>query len=201
MAEVLIVGGGPAGMMAGYLLARAGVSVRVLEKHQDFFRDFRGDTVHPSTTEILDQLGLLERFLQRPHDRLDKARIRVAGQGGPGLNGGPNGDVYLRVSVADDPRFERQGDDLRTEVPVPLYTALLGGEVVVNTPTGKVALTIPAETPSGKVFRLRGKGMPKRGSGKGHGDLLARVSIILPDRLTDQERELFSELRSLRAKA
>ena len=78
--DVIIVGGGPAGMMAGLLFARAGVQVRVLEKHADFFRDFRGDTVHPSTMEILDQLGLLDRFLQRPHDRLDTARIRVAGQ-------------------------------------------------------------------------------------------------------------------------
>jgi len=78
--QVLIVGGGPAGMMTGLLLARAGVTVKVLEKHADFFRDFRGDTVHPSTMEILDQLGMLERFLRRPHDRLDSARIRIAGR-------------------------------------------------------------------------------------------------------------------------
>lgn len=76
----MIVGGGPAGMMAGYLFARAGVGVKVLEKHADFFRDFRGDTVHPSTMEILAQLGLLEKFLERPHTRLDTARIRVSGQ-------------------------------------------------------------------------------------------------------------------------
>ncbi|RST31068.1 FAD-dependent oxidoreductase [Sphingomonas ginkgonis] len=77
--DLLIVGGGPAGVMAGYLFARAGVQVTIFEKHQDFFRDFRGDTVHPSTMEILSELGLLDRFLQRPHNRLDRAEIRIAG--------------------------------------------------------------------------------------------------------------------------
>src|SRR5690606_38892125 len=74
------VGGGPAGVMAGLLFARAGISVCVLEKHADFFRDFRGDTVHPSTMEVLDQLGRLERSLARPHERVTGARIRTAGR-------------------------------------------------------------------------------------------------------------------------
>ena len=78
--DLVIVGGGPAGMMAGLLFARAGCRVRVLEKHADFFRDFRGDTVHPSTMEILDQLGMLGRFLERPHSRVDRAVIRLAGR-------------------------------------------------------------------------------------------------------------------------
>ena len=78
--DLIVVGGGPAGMMAGLLFARAGCRVRVLEKHADFFRDFRGDTVHPSTMEILDQLGMLQRFLDRPHNRVDRAQIRVAGK-------------------------------------------------------------------------------------------------------------------------
>jgi 2-polyprenyl-6-methoxyphenol hydroxylase-like FAD-dependent oxidoreductase len=78
--DLIIVGGGPAGVMAGLLFARAGCKVRILEKHKDFFRDFRGDTVHPSTMEILDQLGLLKEFLERPHNRLDKAQLRVAGR-------------------------------------------------------------------------------------------------------------------------
>lgn len=78
--DVVIVGGGPAGMMAGLLFARAGIDTLVLEKHGDFLRDFRGDTVHPSTMEILHELGMLERFLQRPHNRLSEARGTVAGQ-------------------------------------------------------------------------------------------------------------------------
>jgi len=78
--DLVIVGGGPAGMMAGLLFARAGCNVQVLEKHKDFFRDFRGDTVHPSTMEILSQLGMLERFLKRPHSELDTAELRLAGR-------------------------------------------------------------------------------------------------------------------------
>lgn len=78
--DLVIVGGGPAGMMAGLLFARAGCTVTVLEKHADFFRDFRGDTVHPSTMEILDQLEMLERFLQRPHNKVETAELRLAGK-------------------------------------------------------------------------------------------------------------------------
>ena len=78
--DLIIVGGGPAGMMAGLLFARAGVRTLVLEKHGDFLRDFRGDTVHPSTMEILDELRLLDRFLERPHNRLNNAQLRIAGR-------------------------------------------------------------------------------------------------------------------------
>ena len=78
-ADLVIAGGGPAGMLAGLLFARAGVDVLVLEKHGDFLRDFRGDTVHPSTMEILAELGMLERFLQRPHHRIDGAEIEFNG--------------------------------------------------------------------------------------------------------------------------
>jgi 2-polyprenyl-6-methoxyphenol hydroxylase-like FAD-dependent oxidoreductase len=80
VADVIVVGGGPSGMMAGLLLARSGIDVVVLEKHADFFRDFRGDTVHPSTMELLSELGMLERFLKRPHHRIDTAEISWEGQ-------------------------------------------------------------------------------------------------------------------------
>lgn len=78
--DLIVVGGGPAGVMSGLLFARAGCRVLVLEKHADFFRDFRGDTVHPSTMEILDQLGMLQRFLERPHNRIDSAQLNLAGR-------------------------------------------------------------------------------------------------------------------------
>lgn len=78
--DLIVVGGGPAGMMAGLLFARAGCRVQIFEKHADFFRDFRGDTVHPSTMEILDQLGMLQRFLKRPYNKVDGAELRIAGR-------------------------------------------------------------------------------------------------------------------------
>ena len=126
-------------------------------------------------------------------------RVRMAGQGGPGLNGGPAGDVNLIVTVRPDRRFEREGDNLRTDVDIPVTTAVLGGEVNVPTPTGAVALKIPPETQSGRGFRLRGQGMPKLRNRSGErGDLLARARIVTPTNLSDRERELFEELRTLR---
>lgn len=127
------------------------------------------------------------------------SRVRIAGQGGLGSNGGPNGDVYLVIEVQNDDDMERVGDNLKTSVTVPLYTAILGGETVVRTLNGRVALTIPPGTQNGKVFRLRGKGMPKSGKGaSGYGDLLVTVNVELPTNLSDEERRLFTELKNLR---
>jgi molecular chaperone DnaJ len=128
------------------------------------------------------------------------SKVRIAGQGGPGLNGGPNGDVSINVTVRPDKRFERAGDNLKTEIEVPLYTAILGGEAVVPTPTGRVALSVPAGAQNGRTFRLRGQGMPKlKGKSGDRGDLLARIRVAVPDNLSDRELELFKELRSLRS--
>ncbi|HEV2072588.1 MAG TPA: DnaJ C-terminal domain-containing protein, partial [Thermomicrobiales bacterium] len=118
---------------------------------------------------------------------------------GLGSYGGPNGDVYLMISVRDDPNFERIGDDIKTTVRVPLLTAVLGGETVVPTLDGRVALTIPPGTQNEKVFRLRGKGLPKSGKGaSGQGDLLATVHVDLPTDLSEEETKLFKQLRNLR---
>lgn len=127
------------------------------------------------------------------------SRVRISGKGGPGMNGGPAGDVYLVIRIVPHPRFERVGDDLIETVSMSLYKAVLGGEVVIPTIGGQVALTIPPGTQQGKQFRLRGKGMPKLGSATGEsGDLLVKTAIEIPTDLSDQERALFEQLGELR---
>jgi DnaJ-class molecular chaperone len=122
------------------------------------------------------------------------SRVRVSGQGGPGQGGGPAGDIYLVVTVTPDPRFERRGDDLHAQVRAPLETLLLGGEARVPTPDGRtLALSIPPGTQDGRVFRLRGQGMPRLGAANARGDLHAEVHATLPERLSRHQRELIEE--------
>lgn len=122
------------------------------------------------------------------------SRIRVAGEGQPGIGGGPRGDLFLVISVKPDPTFERKGDDLYVDIDVDLVKAMLGGSVQVPTPDGKrLLLTIPAETQNTRTFRLANKGMPHL-RGEGSGNLYARVKVILPTHLTAEERGLFEKL-------
>ncbi len=113
---------------------------------------------------------------------------------------GQNADLYLIVQVADDPRFERKGDNLYTEVTVDLFTAVLGGEAIVPTMTGNVVLTIPPGTQPGQTFRLAGRGMPHLKDPKQYGDLYARIKVRIPRDLTPRQRELFEELARLSRK-
>jgi len=124
------------------------------------------------------------------------SRVRIAGEGARA--GGGSGDLYLRLTVRPDPRFERKGDDLYVSLPVPVADAALGAELSVPTLKGQVSMKIPPETSSGRVFRLPGYGMPHL-KGGGAGDQYVRVEIALPARLTSREKELFRELRNLRA--
>lgn len=126
------------------------------------------------------------------------SRVRLAGQGEPGINGGPNGDVYLNIEVRPDSRFERQGNNLRQKAMVPVTTAVLGGEVVVPTLDGRVSMTVPPGTQDGAVFRLKGLGMPTGGASGGHGDMLVETHIAIPRDVGPEERELFTKLRNLR---
>ena len=148
------------------------------------------------TTRILQKDG--QRFeVKIPAGSKTGTRVRMSGHGGQGSGGGQSGDLYLRVKVLPDPRFERKESDLHTPVPVDLYTMVLGGEVRVPTMTGEVVLTIPAGTQSGRSFRLRGKGMPRLRQPDQHGDLYAKVEVRLPAHLTPEQQELFEKLREL----
>jgi DnaJ-class molecular chaperone len=126
------------------------------------------------------------------------SRVRIAGKGAPGYNGGASGDLYLVVSVKPHRQFERRGDDLHVEVPVPLNVAVLGGEAPVPTMKGKIALKIPPETQNGRSFRLAGQGMPHLGNSS-RGDMFARVNVVLPTKLSEKEKELFWQLQELRS--
>jgi molecular chaperone DnaJ/curved DNA-binding protein len=126
------------------------------------------------------------------------SRVRVAGEGGPGSGGGGKGDLYLKVNVLPNSRFERKGDNLTTTVQTPLYTALLGGEVEVPTPKGgKLALKIPAGTQNGRTFKLTGQGMPNLKNPDKRGDLFARIDVQLPTELGEQEKQLYGELQRI----
>ena len=151
------------------------------------------------TTRLLqmaDRVGTLRKVEAKiPSGVTNGSRVRLAGQGEPGSEEGPPGDLFLIVRVLPSPDFQREGNNLRTRVKVPFLTAVLGGEVEIATLDGhKVALTIPPETQNRQVFRLRGKGMPKIKNTKERGDLFAQIQVVLPQNLSERERELFGEL-------
>jgi curved DNA-binding protein len=125
----------------------------------------------------------------------DGARVRAAGEGEPGSNGGPAGDLFLRVRLRPHAIFERRGDDLHTKVAIPVTTAVLGGEAQVPTVTGSVRLKVPETTQPGQVFRLKGHGMPVVGKSDAHGDLYATVDVQLPRSLTKDQRQHYEALR------
>ena len=130
----------------------------------------------------------------------DGSRVRAAGEGESGSNGGAAGDLYLRVRIRPHAVFERKGTDLHTRVAVPLTTAVLGGEAQVPTVTGPVRLKIPETTQSGQVFRLKGHGMPAVGKPDERGDLYATVDVQLPRSLSREQRQHYEALSKLDAR-
>lgn len=125
----------------------------------------------------------------------DGQTIKLKGQGGPGANGGPAGDLYITFIVAEDPKFKRVGDDLYETCPLNLYVAVLGGEQVVDTLSGKVKLKVQPGTQSGTKVRLKGKGFPVYKKDGQFGDLIVSYSIEVPTDLTEKQKELFRELQ------
>src|SRR5712691_6648361 len=126
------------------------------------------------------------------------SRVRVAGEGVRGTGRAGSGDLYLRITVKPDGRFERKGDDLYLDLPVPAPDAALGTEVSVPTLKGQVSMKIPPETSSGRTFRLPGYGMPRL-KGRGAGDQFVQVQLSIPTGLSPQEKDLYQDLKKLRS--
>lgn len=147
------------------------------------------------------------RILQKDGRRLEVkippgvetgSKVRMRGEGGEAFGGGGKGNLYLKVRVLPHRTFERKADYLYCEVPVELYTAVLGGEVRVPTLKGGAMLKIPPETQSGKTFRLKGQGMPHLKDPQKRGDLYAKVMVKVPQNLSEKEKELFRQLANMR---
>jgi curved DNA-binding protein len=124
--------------------------------------------------------------------------IKIGGHGAPGVNGGPNGDLYITFEIYNDTAFTRKGNDLYKTVSLNLYKAVLGGEEIIDTLSGKVKLTIAPETQNGAKIRLKGKGFPVYKKEGVFGDLYVTYQVQIPTSLSDKEKELFEQLSKLR---
>ncbi|MBA4138995.1 MAG: J domain-containing protein [Segetibacter sp.] len=125
-------------------------------------------------------------------------KIKLKGHGGAGINGGPNGDLYITFSIADHPHFKRMNNDLYKTVDLDLYTAILGGEIIVETLSGKLNVKVKPETQNGTKIKLKGKGFPVYKKEGEFGDLYITYAIKIPTNLTNRQRELFTELAKLK---
>ena len=166
-----------------------------------------GEPIHVIEIPLRDAFSGTTLTLQKDGQKLDVkvpagvktgSKIRMAGQGETGRQGGGAGDLYLTITVQPDPHFERDGDDLKTEAAVDLYTLILGGEAMVKTLSGQVSMKVPSETQPGRIIRLRGQGMPSLRDPSAHGDLLVKVQVSLPTHLTGIEKNLFEQLAKQR---
>jgi len=120
--------------------------------------------------------------------------IKIPGHGGPGINGGPNGDLYITFSIANDAKIKRSGDNLYKTVNLDLYTAVLGGEITIDTLSGQVKLKVAPETQNGSKVKLKGKGFPVYKKEGQFGDLFVTYNVVIPTNLTDKQKALFTEL-------
>lgn len=134
--------------------------------------------------------------LRIPAGAMTGLKLKVTGEGESGYNGGPSGDLYVVLSVGAHPFFKRDGDDLIIDVPISFTQAALGAEVRVPTLSGNVMVKVPSGTQTGRILRLSGKGMPNI-RGYGHGDMLVRVNVETPTRLTTRQRELLEEFAQI----
>lgn len=150
-------------------------------------------------TRIIELDGKKMRINLDPGIR-DGQTIRLKGKGGAGTKGAPAGDLYITIRVSEHPDYRREGDDLFKDVPIDVYTAILGGEQEIETISGKYKLKIPPGTNSGAAFRLKGRGFPKYGEPGIKGDLYVKAIIHVPQNLSSEEKDLVKKLSSIRKK-
>jgi curved DNA-binding protein len=155
------------------------------------------EEAYHGSTRFLKVNGQTIKFIMKP-GITDQQVLRLEGKGGRGLNGGPNGDLYITIKVASHPEFQRRGNDLYCDRPVDLYTAVLGGKARIKTLKDMVNVDIPKETHNGKMLRLLGLGMPVYGTKNEFGNLYVTIVIQLPEHLNEEETELFRKLSGLR---
>lgn len=155
------------------------------------------DEAYHGTTRQLSVSGETIKFNIKPGMQ-DGQKLKMSGKGSPGMNGGPRGDLYITVKISPHPRFERDGDNLLCDLPVDLYTAILGGKAELRTLKGAIKVDIPPETENGKVLRLKGMGMPLYGQPGKFGDLYAKISVHIPQNLSAEEVGLFERLKRFR---
>lgn len=202
--------GGQAGGFSDFftsLFGGAGTGTRRSTRARTSGWSLRGEDMdQPIEISLEEAYNGTRRTLQRGDKRLDLnippgartgTKVRMAGAGGVGQTAG---DLFLVVTVRPHPTYRRDGDDLHVDVPVDLYTAVLGGEVRVPSLAGELKLTVPPEAQIGKAFRLTGRGMPKLRHASEHGDFYAHLVVHVPTELTERERQLFAELAALRGR-
>ncbi|TAK57943.1 MAG: hypothetical protein EPO24_09175 [Bacteroidetes bacterium] len=155
------------------------------------------DEAFHGTTRLIQLKGQTIKVTIKP-GVTDLQMLRIAGKGGVGVNGGPNGDLYLTIKIAPHQEFQRIGNDLHRKLYVELYTALLGGKTHVKTLSDNITVNIPKGTQNGKELRLRGLGMPVYAKKNEFGKLFVKIEIVLPEKLNEEEIDLFRKLAELR---
>ncbi|MFC4634608.1 DnaJ C-terminal domain-containing protein [Dokdonia ponticola] len=165
---------------------QAEMPITLLEAYQGSKRTFK---IHNENLRITIKPG-----------SYDGQQLKIKGKGQPSARGGNRGDLYIVLKVHPDPRFERSNDDLLYNASIDIYTAILGGKIEVPTLSGKLKITVPKGSQTGKILRLKGKGMPKYSTQSSFGDLLVKLNVVLPKKLSKQEESLFKQLKELQEK-
>lgn len=182
----------------GFSQQRGGQRARVM-KGQDYTASYEIDLKDAFTglDSVVNVNGNKLRIKLKPGIK-DGQKLRLKGKGAPGQNGGPAGDLYLEVKIKPNAQCERKGDDLYREISIEPYTAALGGKIEVPLLQGAISMNLPAGSNNGKVLRLKGKGMPVYGQEDKKGDLYLTIRIAIADKLSNEEKALYEQLRNLK---